>query len=146
MFSSLSAYPLLGNRLATSPFRVESVNTTESVTMATQQSPARRLILAGGFALAIAAAPAVASFTVPSAPTPSVAACPNGESEDIYTGTCTPDLVPNSPEFQSSPGGLPSIDGIPCTGANSGQCIGLSEEQQAAGPAAVPHSSISSSP
>jgi hypothetical protein len=114
--------------------------------MATLQISARRLILAGGFALAITVAPAVAAFTVPSAPAPSVAACPNGESEDIYTGSCTPDLVPNSPEFQASPGGLPSVDGIPCTGGNSGQCIGLSEEQQSEGPAAVPHSSFSSSP
>ena len=114
--------------------------------MATLQISARRLILAGGFALAITAAPAIAAFTVPSAPAPSVAACPNGESEDIYTGSCTPDLVPNSPEVQASPGGLPSVDGIPCTGGNSGQCIGLSEEQQSEGPAAVPHSSFSSSP
>jgi hypothetical protein len=129
-----------------SPFRIESVNTTESVTMATLEFSARRLILAGGFAVAIAAAPAVAAFTIPAAAGPSVAACPNGESEDVYTGVCTPEMVPNSPELQSSPGGLPSIDGIPCTGGNSGQCIGLSEEQQAAGPIAVPHSSVSSSP
>jgi hypothetical protein len=146
MFSLLSEYCPRGNRLATSPFHVESVNTTESVTMAMIEFSARRLILAGGFAVAIAAAPAVAAFTVPTAAAPSVAACPNGESEDIYTGECTPEMVPNSPEFQSSPGGLPSVDGIPCTGANSGQCIGLSEDQQAAGPIAVPHSTVSSSP
>jgi hypothetical protein len=146
MFSPLCAYSRVGNRLANSPFRVESVNTTESVTMATLEFSARRLVLAGGFALAIAAAPAVAAFTVPTTAGPSVAACPNGESEDTFTGVCTPEMVPNSPEFQSSPGGLPSVDGIPCTGGNSGQCIGLSEEQQAAGPIAVPHSSVSSSP
>ena len=58
-----------------------------------------------------------------------------------------PIWVPNSPEAgQTSPGGLPEINGIPCTGGNSGQCIGLSEEQQAEGPMAVPHSSVSSSP
>jgi hypothetical protein len=146
MFPLLCAYSRRGIRLAISPFRVESVNTTESVTMATLEFSVRRLILAGGFAVAIAAVPAVAAFTVPATAGPSVAACPNGETEDTFTGECTPDMVPNSPEFQSSPGGLPSIDNIPCTGANSGQCIGLSEEQQAEGPAAVPHSSISSSP
>jgi hypothetical protein len=55
--------------------------------------------------------------------------------------------VPNSPEFgQTSAGGLPEIDNIPCTGANSGQCIGLAEEQEAQGPMPVPHSEISSSP
>jgi hypothetical protein len=116
--------------------------------MATFQFPARRLILAGGFAVAVAAAPVVAVFAVSASdiPAPSIAACPGGESEDVYTGVCVPDLVPNSPAFQSAPGGLPSISGIPCTGANSGQCIGLAEEQEAQGPMPVPHSTISSSP
>jgi hypothetical protein len=114
--------------------------------MATVQISARRLVLAGGFAVAIAAAPAVAAFAVPSV-APSVGACPNGENEDIYTNACTPDMVPNSPALQqTSPGGLPEISGIPCTGANSGQCIGLSEEQQSEGPIAQPNSTVSSSP
>jgi hypothetical protein len=110
--------------------------------MATFPFPARRLILAGGFAVAVAAAPAVAVFAVSASdtPAPSIAACPGGESEDVYTGVCVPYLVPNSPELQSAPGGLPEISGIPCTGANSGQCIGLAEEQQAQGP------TVSSSP
>jgi hypothetical protein len=110
--------------------------------MATLKLPAR-LLLAGGFAVAVAAAPAVAVFVVPTS-APSVTACAGGESEDQFTGMCAPDLVPNSPE--TSPGGLPEVDNIPCTGGNSGQCIGLSEEEQAAGPIAVPHSSVSSSP
>ncbi len=123
--------------------------------MATLKLPARRLILAGGFAVAIAAAPAVAVIAVPnnSAPTISATTCCNGETEDTFTGTCVPDLVPNGPQVQTSPPASPDlarraavIDGIPCTGGNSGQCIGLSEEQQAEGPAAVPHSSVSSSP
>ena len=122
------------------------VTTTESVTMATMKFPARRLILAGGFAVAIAATPAVAVVALPTN-APTIAACPGGESEDTFTGACVPDLVPNSPEVgETSPGGLPEIDGIPCTGANSGQCIGLSEEQQAQGPMPVPHSTVSSSP
>jgi len=117
--------------------------------MATLKLPARRLILAGGFAVAVAAAPAVAVFAVPTAgmPAPHVSACPTGESEDTFTGVCTPELVPNSPEFgETSPGGLPEISGIPCTGANSGQCIGLAEEQQAEGPQPIPRSTVSSSP
>jgi hypothetical protein len=121
--------------------------TTEGVKMATLKLPARRLILAGGFAVAVAVAPAVAVVAVPTNSAPTIAACPGGESEDTFTGECVPDLVPNSPEAgQTSPGGLPEINGIPCTGANSGQCIGLSEEQQSEGPMAVPHSSVSSSP
>lgn len=115
--------------------------------MATLEISLRRLILAGGFAVAVVAAPAVAALALPSAPAPSVAACPNGEIEDTFTTVCTPELVPNSPGFSTtSPGGLPSIDGIPCTGGNSGQCIGLAEEQQAQGPQPVPRSTISSSP
>jgi hypothetical protein len=123
------------------------------MTMATLKLPGRRLILAGGFAVAIAATPVVAVVAVPNNSAPTIAAaCASGESADTFTGTCVPDLVPNgphlqtSPAVQASPGGLPSVDGIPCTGSNSGQCIGLSEEQQAEGPTAVPHSSVSSSP
>jgi hypothetical protein len=113
--------------------------------MATMKRPARRLILAGGFAVAVAAMPAAAVALPTSSPT--IAACPGGESEDTFTGECVPDLVPNSPEAgATSPGGLPEINNIPCTGANSGQCIGLSEEEQAQGPMPVPHSSVSSSP
>ena len=121
--------------------------TTESVTMPTLKLPLRRLLLAGGFAVAIAAAPAVAVVAVPTHSAPTIAACPGGESEDTFTGECTPDLVPNSPEVGvTSPGGLPEVDNIPCTGGNSGQCIGLSEEEQAAGPQPVPRSTVSSSP
>src|SRR5829696_4069366 len=121
--------------------------TTESVTMATLKLPGRRLLIAGGFAVAIAAAPAIAIVAVPTNSAPTIAACPGGESEDTFTGVCVPDLVPNSPEVgETSPGGLPEVDNIPCTGGNSGQCIGLSEEEQSEGPMAVPHSSVSSSP
>jgi len=118
----------------------------------------RRILLAGGLSIAIAAAPAVAFFAAPSgAPAHSVVACPNGESEDIYTGQCVPELVPNVPGgaypttagtgiTTSTPGdanSLPEVQGVPCTGANTGECIGLQEDQL---PAVEPHSSISSSP
>ena len=87
--------------------------------MATLELSARRLILAGGFAVAVAAAPAVAVFTVPSASVP-LAQCPAGEEEDLYTGVCLPHTVPNSP-LSSIPGNpdLPAVDGIPCTGRNT---------------------------
>ena len=122
--------------------------------MATFQLP-RRLIIAGGFAVAVAAAPAVAApavavLAVP-APVP-LAQCPSGEEEDLYTGNCVPHTVPNSgAPFSTSPGSLPSVNlpggggSIPCTGHNSGQCIGLAEEGQAAmGP--MPESTVSHSP
>lgn len=103
----------------------------------------RRLVHAGGFAVAIAAAPAIAASTVPTTAAWVGAACPNGESADVFTGSCTPELVPNSPALQESSGGLPSVDGIPCTGGNSGQCIGLSED---APQYVAPQSTIGSSP
>ena len=104
----------------------------------------KRLILAGGFALAVAVTPAIAVFAGPST---SLLACPGGEEEDQFTGVCVPHTVPNS-SFSTIPGNpdLPAIDGVPCTGHNTGECIGLSEEQQAMGPQPVPRSTVSSSP
>jgi hypothetical protein len=56
--------------------------------------------------------------------------CPPGEVEDLYTGVCMPHVVPNSPQitFGSGPDPLPEVDGIPCTGQNSYECLGLGEE------------------
>jgi hypothetical protein len=112
--------------------------------MATFESSARRFLLAGGFVVATMAAPAFIALTVPNATTTSPLACPGGEEEDMFTGTCLPHTVPNSP-FSSIPGNpdLPSIDGVPCTGHNTGECIGLSENQP---PEVTPHSEVSASP
>ena len=64
-------------------------------------------------------------------------------------------MVPNSGEPYQALGGNPSLPavgipggggGIPCTGHNSGQCIGLAEEDASEGPAAVPRSTVGSSP
>jgi hypothetical protein len=100
--------------------------------MATFDMTARRIVLAGGFALAIAVTPAVAAFTLSSAaPTTHVAACANGEEEDLFTGNCVPHTVPNSPQFSSDAANpdIPEVDGVPCTGGkSSGACIGLSED------------------
>ena len=107
----------------------------------------RRLVLAGGFALAVAAAPAVAAaITTPSAgPASHVAACPTGEEEDIFTGICVPHTVPNSPTINTPLGNpdIPEVGDIPCTGRNSGQCIGLQEDAPAYVP---PTSSVDSDP
>ncbi len=113
---------------------------------------ARRLILAGGFALAVAIAPAAGILAQPTSATDSqpLAACDTGEEEDVFTTSCTPFLVPNSPEgFTTTAANpdIPEIDGIPCTGGrSSGACIGLAEDQAAAGPQPIPRSTISSSP
>ncbi|MET0452785.1 MAG: intersectin-EH binding protein Ibp1 [Mycobacterium sp.] len=114
--------------------------------MFTFDNPVRRIILAGGFALAVAAAPAVVALASPALPGSNNAACVSGEEEDTYTGNCIPHTVPNSPSpFSSIPGNpdIPAIDGIPCTGANSGQCIGLAEDAPQYVP---PTSSVESDP
>ena len=112
--------------------------------MAPFEISARRLILACGFALAVAAAPAVAAVAVPATPGAPVAACPSGEEEDLYTDECVPHTVPNSPfSTDAANPDLPTIDGIPCTGRNSGQCIGLAED---AVPNVQPESTVGSSP
>ncbi|BBZ77888.1 hypothetical protein MANY_32250 [Mycolicibacterium anyangense] len=119
--------------------------------MATLKNSARRLALAGGFALAVAAAPAVAAFTaVSTGPAPAVAECAPGEVVNTEGIGCLPAPPQDNPPGEvafSTPGdnnSVPEVQGIPCTGANTGQCIGLQEEQGA--PAVEPHSSISSSP
>ena len=118
--------------------------------MAAYRVSVRQLVLAGGFVVAIAAAPATGFVTAPATSTPApIASCTPGEEEDVYTSVCTPFLVPNSPEgFTSIPGNpdIPEIDDIPCTGRDAGQCIGLAENEEAEGPPAIPRSTISASP
>jgi hypothetical protein len=103
--------------------------------MATLKFPAQRLILAGGFAVAIAAAPAIAVFAAPMPDVAPVAqGCAGGEEPDQFTGHCVPHTVPNAGSvFTTQPGNpdVPEVMGIPCIGHNAGRCIGLAEEQQA---------------
>jgi hypothetical protein len=118
--------------------------TTESVTMAPFDSPLRRLIIAGGFALAVAAAPAIGAVAVPVQGF-SPLACSAGEEEDLFTNACVPHTVPNSPAVpQNTVAGtdnIPTVDGVPCEGARGdAQCRGLAEENPAPGPA--PQSSV----
>jgi hypothetical protein len=115
--------------------------------MADLKNFATRLAVSGGFALAVAAAPALAAVTLPAAG--SAAECPPGQIANAATGACEmpPNNAPPGGISYSTPGdsnSLPEVQGIPCTGANTGQCIGLQEDQQ--GPAVQPRSTISSSP
>jgi len=114
----------------------------------------KRVILAGAFAVAVAAAPAIAVFAVPSDSVP-LAQCPAGEEEDQFTGVCVPHTVPNSGAvFSSIPGNpdLPAVNlpggggAIPCTGHNSGQCIGLAESEAGAATVQMPDTTVHQSP
>jgi hypothetical protein len=93
----------------------------------------RRSILLGGFALVVAA-PAIATVGVP-ASSP-VAACMPGYVLQPTSGACVLGGSTNGPASIPGNPNVPAVDGIPCTGANSGQCIGLQESQ--GGAAAVP--------
>lgn len=112
--------------------------------------PAQRLLLAGGFALAVAAAPLLTALAVTSDPGGSaVATCPTGEVTDPTTGGCKPaTLNPLDPEKlpletgsitnsrTGNVGELGEVAGIPCTGTaggggSTGECIGLAESQNA---------------
>ena len=85
---------------------------TESVTMATMKFSARRLIIAGGFAVAVAAAPAIAVVAIPTPAATPLAQCPAGEEPDLYTATCVPHLVPNAGEPYQAIGGNPDLPSV----------------------------------
>jgi hypothetical protein len=113
--------------------------------------PSRRIVLAVGLAVAAFGAPLAVIATPMAADSTPLAACSGGEEEDSFTTTCVPFLVPNSPDdsgFTTNAANpdIPEIQGVPCTGHDSGACIGLEEEQQDLGPQPVPRSTISSSP
>jgi len=120
--------------------------------MATLTTFTNRLLIAGGFAIAAVAAPVVVALSASTAPAgPALAECPANELKDPITGACQPisDVAPPTfnpidPEAAGlqpgsitegtgtgSVGQLPEVNGIPCTGANTGQCIGLQESQGA---------------
>jgi hypothetical protein len=102
--------------------------------MATLKLPARRLILAGGFVVAIAVAPGFAVFATPS-PAPgmsAVAACTGGETLDIFTDACVPELAPGGGTV-----GAPSEQTLTaCGGRDQSSCL---EEQLYGGGAQVPN-------
>jgi len=95
----------------------------------------RRAILMGVFALVVAAAPAVAAVA-PGAST-AVAECPPGYVVEPTSEACVMGEAQNAPSAIPGNPALPQVDGVPCTGANTGECIGL-QESQGGGAAHVP--------
>lgn len=116
--------------------------------MAIARPAMRRLILTCVFIVSAVAMPTAGGYFAPESQR-TLAQCVSGEEQDVFTTTCTPYLVPNIQQgFTTTAANpdIPEIDGIPCTGRDSGACIGLAENAAAAGPPAVPRSTISSSP
>lgn len=73
----------------------------------------RHLIISACSVVAVAAA--TTAVMAPPAPSSVLAACPNGEDHDNYTGNCMPYLVPNSPSSDSlCP---PGVSGTECGSA-----------------------------
>lgn len=93
----------------------------------------RRLFLAGAFAVAAAAPVITAVATAPAEPPARLADCPAGEEGDIYTLSCVPMLVPNSPAITPAapvdvtvPSTMPcpsGVSGAECAGAGQGQVL-----------------------
>ena len=96
--------------------------------MSTFQQRARRLTIAGGFALAVVAAPAIAVLSAPTAPMP-LAQCMAGEVQHPDTGVCMPGTESNAPAAAPGNPDVPMVDGIPCLGHQAAECIGLEESQ-----------------
>ncbi|MDR3663994.1 MAG: intersectin-EH binding protein Ibp1 [Mycobacterium sp.] len=105
----------------------------------------RRVIAVGGFAIATVAAPALFTLSGPAATSLQLdTKCPPGMTADPISGSCSAGSNDNAPApVVAPPRTMGSIDGIPCTGRNSGECIGLGENQA---PQVQPHSSVGSSP
>jgi len=105
----------------------------------------RRLLVAAGFAVATLAAPAVPALSGPGSPALlGETNCPPGMTANPVSGSCFESGNEQAPgPVEAAPNQLGQVDGIPCTGHNTGECIGLSEEQV---PEVHPHSSVSSSP
>ena len=85
---------------------------------------AAQLLIAGAFAVAAFAVPAVTQSTS----TAPMATCPAGMIADPISGRCSsqPQNVKQVPVPEN---GLSTVDGIPCTGHNTGECIGLTQNQ-----------------
>ena len=122
--------------------------------MATHAPFTHRLLLTGGFAVAVAAAPIVAALSgaVQQPSSTPLADCPPGQSLDVLSDSCKPDsevpgpienpINPENEQLQtgsitgSQPGEvgrLPEVNGIPCNGGNTGLCIGLTEINESLG-------------
>ncbi len=91
--------------------------------MVSLQVFARRLAIAGGFAMVVAAPTAAVLAAPPDLPA-RLADCPSGEEGDVYSGTCVPYLVPNSPSTPSpAPADVTVPPGAPCPpGVSGAEC------------------------
>lgn len=86
-----------------------------------------RLLIAGTFTFAALVAPTAVTLIGSDAPAVPVAECEPGMIYDPISGSCS--SQPQKPMHVDAPSGsgLTEVDGIPCTGRNTGECIALNE-------------------
>jgi hypothetical protein len=112
--------------------------------MATFQLPGRRLILAGGFAVAIAVSPVVAVFATP-APATTPLACAPGETEDPVSFACTSDVATSDVAPGIPAVGAPSEEALSaCSGRDQGEC--LEGQLYPPAPVEMPNTEVQQSP
>jgi hypothetical protein len=83
---------------------------------------ARRLVIVGGFALAIAAPISIVGATAADPPV-YVAQCNGGEEADAFTTTCVPFMTPNTHRTSATAAGAgtcpPGVSGTECGGPSA---------------------------
>jgi hypothetical protein len=86
-------------------------------------------MISGAVAVAVVAPAIAVSADPPAGPPAQLAACLEGQHLDPASGQCVGQLEPGV--MGSIPGNpsVPAVDGIPCTGQNSGECIGLQQSE-----------------
>ena len=99
--------------------------------MATFTQAARGLAVACGFVIAVSAAPLMSALDGP-AGSGLVLACLDNEILNTANGVCEPSAGGDvSDDYSGNVTGdgdsLEEVDGVPCTGADTGKCIGLQE-------------------
>ena len=91
--------------------------------MATMKFSARRLIIAGGFAVAVAAAPAIAFVATPTPAATPLAQCPGGEEEDLYTRSAFRTWCPTAGEPYQAIGGNPDLPAVNLPGGGGSHSL-----------------------
>ncbi|MUL66333.1 hypothetical protein BOO86_17810 [Mycobacterium sp. CBMA 234] len=104
----------------------------------------QRILIASGFVVATIAAPTVLALSSPSNTTLQLnTTCPPGMTLNALSGSCFTGGDQATEQVQAPSNALGWVDGIPCTGRNIGDCIGLQQNQVRV---VQPHSTVSSSP
>jgi len=102
--------------------------------MKTRQSPKRRLSVAALMSFACVTGASLATAANAAAQVPDMP-CPGNVAESLVIQGCLPSTQPPADELDTrGPNQVPKVHGIPCTGSDTGTCIGLSRLPSAEAP------------